>query len=155
VPVFTVAESVALGYEPVGSLGLINTGAAAAKVTEISRRFGFDVDPHALIEDLPVGVQQRVEIIKALARDAKVLILDEPTAALDTESEVAVQQAIDALVKDKTVIVITHRLSTISGAQQIVVVADGQIAVSGTHQELLAQDGIYRRLWQAGGWGQD
>ena len=82
VPVFTVAESVALGYEPVGSLGIIDAGAAAAKVTEISRRFGFDVDPNALIEDLPVGVQQRVEIIKALARDAKVLILDEPTAVL-------------------------------------------------------------------------
>ena len=63
----------------------------------------------------------------------------------------AVQQAIDALVKDKTVIVITHRLSTISGAQQIVVVADGQIAVSGTHQELLAQDGILPPP-VAGGW---
>ena len=100
------------------------------------------------------GEKQRISIARALLKNAPIIILDEPTAALDTESEVAVQQAIDALVKDKTVIVITHRLSTISGAQQIVVVADGQIAVSGTHQELLAQDGIYRRLWQAGGWAQ-
>mgnify|MGYP001685507824 CR=1 FL=1 len=99
VPVFTVAESVALGYEPVGSLGLINTGAAAAKVTEISRRFGFDVDPHSLIEDLPVGVQQRVEIIKALARDAKVLILDEPTAVLtpqETDELIAIMRDLEA-----------------------------------------------------------
>ena len=101
------------------------------------------------------GEKQRISIARALLKNAPIIILDEPTAALDTESEVAVQQAIDALVKDKTVIVITHRLSTISGAQQIVVVADGQIAASGTHQELLAQDGVYRRLWQAGGWGQD
>src|SRR5690606_37086320 len=82
VPVFTVAESVALGYEPAGPLGIIDRREARKRVKEISDRFGFDVDPDAVIEDLPVGVQQRVEIIKALSRDAKVLILDEPTAVL-------------------------------------------------------------------------
>ena len=82
IPVFTVAESVALGYEPTKSLGLLDLKQAREKVKEISARFGFDIDPDAYIEDLPVGAQQRVEIIKALSRDAKVLILDEPTAVL-------------------------------------------------------------------------
>ena len=101
------------------------------------------------------GEKQRISIARALLKNAPVIILDEPTTALDTESEVAVQQAIDALVKDKTVIVITHRLSTISGAQQIIVLADGQVAESGSHDELLAQNGLYRKLWQAGGWDDD
>ena len=97
------------------------------------------------------GEKQRISIARALLKNAPIIILDEPTAALDTESEVAVQQAIDALVQDKTVIVITHRLSTISGAQQIIVLSGGQVAESGTHSELLTQNGVYRRLWQAGG----
>ena len=101
------------------------------------------------------GEKQRISIARALLKNAPVIILDEPTAALDTESEVAVQQAIDALVKDKTVIVITHRLSTISGAQQIIVLADGQVAENGSHDELLAQNGLYRKLWQTGGWDGD
>ena len=92
------------------------------------------------------GEKQRISIARALLKNAPIIILDEPTAALDTESEVAVQQAIDALVQDKTVIVITHRLSTISGAQQIIVLSGGQVAESGTHSELLAQNGVYRRL---------
>jgi len=72
IPVFTVAENVMLGHEE-SKLGFLDLPAARAKVREISARFGFDVNPDALIEDLPVGVQQRVEIIKALSRDAKVL----------------------------------------------------------------------------------
>ncbi len=83
VPVFTVAENVVLGHEPVrGRAGLLDLAGARRLVREISDRFGFAVDPDALVEDLPVGVQQRVEIIKALSHDAKVLILDEPTAVL-------------------------------------------------------------------------
>jgi len=104
---------------------------------------------------LSSGEKQRISIARALLKNAPIIILDEPTSALDTESEVAVQQAIDALVQDKTVIVITHRLSTISGAQQIIVLSGGQVAESGTHSELLAQNGVYRRLWQAGGWEED
>src|SRR5699024_2505245 len=80
VPVFTVAENVMLGHEETGFAGTLDIGAAREKVREISDRFGFDVDPDALVEDLPVGVQQRVEIIKALSRDAHVLVFDEPTA---------------------------------------------------------------------------
>ena len=129
VPVFTVAESVALGYEPVGSLGLLNTGAAAAKVTEISRRFGFDVDPHALIEDLPVGVQQRVEIIKALARDAKVLILDEPTAVLtpqETDELITIMRELKA--SGTSIVFITHKLREIREvADTITVIRRGRV----------------------------
>ena len=82
IPVFTVAENVMLGHESTRAGGLLDLPAARAKVREISERFGFDVDPDALVDDLPVGVQQRVEIIKALSRDARVLVFDEPTAVL-------------------------------------------------------------------------
>lgn len=82
VPVFTVAENVALGAETTKAAGFLDLDATRKRIREISARYGFDVDPDALVEDLPVGVQQRVEIIKALVRNAKVLILDEPTAVL-------------------------------------------------------------------------
>ncbi|MEY2916095.1 MAG: hypothetical protein RL454_1024 [Actinomycetota bacterium] len=82
IPVFTVAENVVLGHEPVKAGGWLDLAAARAKVKEVSDRFGFDVDPDAIVGDLPVGVQQRVEIIKALIGDAQVLVFDEPTAVL-------------------------------------------------------------------------
>ena len=129
VPVFTVAESVALGYEPAGPLGIIDADAAADKVTEISRRFGFDVDPNALIEDLPVGVQQRVEIIKALARDAKVLILDEPTAVLtpqETDELITIMRELKA--SGTSIVFITHKLREIREvADTITVIRRGKV----------------------------
>ncbi len=82
VPVFTVAENVMLGREQTRGMGVLNRRQAAERVRELSERYRLKVDPDRLVEDLPVGVQQRVEIIKALANDAKVLILDEPTAVL-------------------------------------------------------------------------
>ncbi|MDN5755712.1 MAG: ATP-binding cassette domain-containing protein, partial [Micrococcaceae bacterium] len=82
VPVFTVAENVALGDEATKAAGILDLEATRRKIREISEQFGFHVDPDAIVEDLPVGVQQRVEIIKALVRDARILILDEPTAVL-------------------------------------------------------------------------
>ena len=99
VPVFTVAENVMLGHEQTKFGGRLDLAAARAKVREISARFGFDVDPDALVEDLPVGVQQRVEIIKALSRDAKVLVFDEPTAVL-TPQETDELMAIMRQLKD-------------------------------------------------------
>ena len=100
------------------------------------------------------GERQRLSIARALLKDAPLIILDEPTAALDTESEGAVQEAIDALVRDKTVLVITHRLSTISGADQIIVLEEGRVRERGRHGELLAHNGRYAQLWAAGGWGE-
>lgn len=111
IPVFTVTESVALGYEPTRAAGIMDMKQARAKVLEISARFGFDVDPDARIEDLPVGAQQRVEIIKALSRDAKVLILDEPTAVL-TPQETDELIGIMGQLRDSgtSIVFITHKL---------------------------------------------
>ena len=81
VPVFTVAENVALGKEQTSPLGLLDRRRTRRDVRDLSEQYGLGVDPDAMIEDLPVGVQQRVEIVKALVRDAHVLILDEPTGA--------------------------------------------------------------------------
>ncbi|MBQ1784200.1 MAG: ABC transporter ATP-binding protein [Gammaproteobacteria bacterium] len=95
------------------------------------------------------GERQRISIARALLKDAPIVILDEPTAALDTESELAVQRAIDALVNNKTVIVIAHRLSTIVAANQILVLDDGRLVEQGRHAQLLANGGRYRRMWDA------
>ena len=132
VPVFTVAESVALGYEPVGPMGIIDARAAAARVREISERFGFDVDPAARIEDLPVGIQQRVEIIKALSREARVLILDEPTAVLtpqETDELMGIMR--DLKAAGTSIVFITHKLREVREvADTITVIRRG--AVVGT-----------------------
>src|SRR5487761_997292 len=88
VPVFTVADNVTLGIEEAGPAGLLDRRKTRRDVADLSHRYGLDVDPDALVEDLPVGIQQRVEIVKALVRNAKVLILDEPTSVLTpAESE--------------------------------------------------------------------
>lgn len=92
------------------------------------------------------GQRQRIAIARALLRDAPILILDEATSALDTESERLVQEAIDRLVRDRTVLVIAHRLATVRGADRIVVLDEGQVVESGTHAELLTRNGLYRRL---------
>ncbi|KAE8764636.1 ABC transporter ATP-binding protein [Georgenia thermotolerans] len=129
VPVFTVAESVVLGYEPTGAAGLINLAEARQRVREISDRFGFDVDPDARIEDLPVGAQQRVEIIKALSRDAKVLILDEPTAVL-TPQETDELIAIMRQLRDNgtSIVFITHKLREVRAvADKITVIRRGKV----------------------------
>lgn len=94
------------------------------------------------------GERQRISIARAILKDAPIVLLDEPTSALDTESEVAVQRAIDQLVANKTVIVIAHRLSTVIGADQILVLENGQIVERGNHAELMARSGRYTSLWE-------
>jgi len=111
VPVFTVAENVVLGVEPTNRFGSLDIDKARQLVREISEKYSLDLDPDAIIEDLPVGVQQRVEIVKVLLRDAKVVVFDEPTAVL-TPKEVIEFFGIVNLLKDadRGVVFITHKL---------------------------------------------
>lgn len=129
VPVFTVAESVALGYEPTNATGIIKHKEAAALVEKLSKKFGFDIDPQAKIEDLPVGAQQRVEIIKALSRDAEVLILDEPTAVLTPQETDELMEIMRQLKAAGTSIVfITHKLREVRAvADRITVIRRGKV----------------------------
>lgn len=93
------------------------------------------------------GERQRISIARALLKDAPIILLDEATASLDVENESKVQQAISTLIKDKTVLVIAHRMRTVAGADHIVVLADGKVKEEGNHDELLKADGLYSRLW--------
>ena len=129
IPVFTVAENVMLGNETTGFAGKLDLEAARRRVREISDQFGFDVNPDALVEDLPVGVQQRVEIIKALSRDAQVLVLDEPTAVL-TPQETDELMGIMRQLKEsgKAIVFITHKLREVREvADKITVIRLGAV----------------------------
>jgi len=129
IPVFTVAENVALGHEEVYGPGLLNLEAARTLVRDISARFGFDLDPDAIIEDLPVGVQQRVEIVKALSREAKVLVFDEPTAVLtpqETDEFMAIMRQLKS--EGTSIVFITHKLREVREvADRITVIRLGKV----------------------------
>ena len=129
IPVFTVAENVMLGHEKTTFGGRLNIAAAREKVRTISARFGFDVDPDALVGDLPVGLQQRVEIIKALSLDAQVLIFDEPTAVLTPQETDELMVIMRQLREAGTAIVfITHKLREVREvADRITVIRLGAV----------------------------
>lgn len=95
------------------------------------------------------GERQRISIARALLKDAPIVVLDEATASIDPENEQLIQQALTALTREKTVVVIAHRLATIEHADQILVVEDGTVIQRGTHEELLAQEGVCRRFVEA------
>lgn len=137
IPVFTVAENVMLGHEPTRGAGLLNLEAARAMVREISARFGFNLDPDAKIEDLPVGAQQRVEIVKALARDVKVLVLDEPTAVLTPQETDELMNIMRQLAAAGTsIIFITHKLREVKAvADKITVMRLGKVVGVGSSDD--------------------
>ena len=129
VPVFTVAENVVLGVEPTGALDWLDLGVARREVERISAEHGLEVDPDAVIEDLPVGIQQRVEILKVLFRNASVLVFDEPTAVL-TPHEVQEFFGIVGSLKraGKAIVFISHKLHEMREiATRISVIRDGTI----------------------------
>ncbi len=144
IPVFTVAENVMLGNEATGFAGSLDLDAARQRVEEISKQFGFHVNPDAVIEDLPVGVQQRVEIIKALSRDAEVLVFDEPTAVLTPQETDELMGTMRQLKEaGKAIVFITHKLREVREvADKITVIRLGKVvgeaSPTASNQELAA-----------------
>ena len=129
VPVFTVAENVVLGVEPTGRFGSLDIDKAREMVREVSDRYNLNLDPDAIIEDLPVGVQQRVEIVKVLLRDAKVVVFDEPTAVLTPKEIIEFFEIVKTLIAaGRGVVFITHKLKeALNVADRIAVLRRGQV----------------------------
>ncbi|MFC7075734.1 ABC transporter ATP-binding protein [Haloarcula halophila] len=156
----TVAENIAYGDRTVLDGEADGDEAARERVREAARA----AEAHAFVEDLPEGYdtqigergiklsggqRQRVAIARALLNDPEIIIFDEATSDVDTETEERIQESIERLVEDRTAFVIAHRLSTIQDADRIVVLDDGELAEQGTHTDLLAAGGDYADLWDA------
>ncbi|MUJ20643.1 lipid A ABC transporter ATP-binding protein/permease MsbA [Aliivibrio fischeri] len=144
----TVANNIAYASEGKFTRLEIEKAAELAYASDFINKMddGFDTMIGENGASLSGGQRQRIAIARALLQNAPVLILDEATSALDTESEKAIQSALDELQKDKTVLVIAHRLSTIEDADQILVVDEGEVVERGNHAELIAHDGAYAQL---------
>jgi ABC-type multidrug transport system fused ATPase/permease subunit len=144
---FTIAENIAYG-RPGAPREEIEAAARAANAHAFIERLpqGYDTVIGERGTTLSGGERQRIAIARALLKDAPILILDEPTSALDAETEALLFGALDRLMKGRTTFIIAHRLSTVHRANRIVVIEDGKVVETGTHTDLLATDGAYRRL---------
>ncbi len=129
IPVFTVAENIVLGHEKTKGFGILDLESARKEILRVSAEFNFEIDPDAFVEDLPVGLQQRVEIIRALIYDAKVLILDEPTAVLTPQETDELLRNMKKLKENGTSIVfITHKLREVKeAADKITIIRRGKV----------------------------
>lgn len=143
----TIEANIRYGSEHVDRAAVEAAARAAAAhdfIVELPKGYATEVGEAGQL--LSGGQKQRIAFARAMLRDAPILLLDEPTSALDAESEAKIQEAMDTLLAGRTVIVIAHRLSTIRKADMICVMKDGSIAELGSHDELVARDGLYARL---------
>jgi ATP-binding cassette subfamily B protein len=145
-----IRDNIALG-RPGATQAEIEDAARKANAHEFIMRFaeGYEASVGEQGLQLSGGQRQRIAIARALLKDAPILLLDEPTASLDSESEREVQSALDALRRGRTTIVVAHRLQTIIGADRIYVIENGRAVESGSHDELIAKDGAYRAFFAA------
>ncbi|MEG1582680.1 MAG: ABC transporter ATP-binding protein [Cetobacterium sp.] len=145
----TIGENIGFGKDRVSQEEIENAAKMANAydfIMELPNQFETEVGERGVL--LSGGQKQRIAIARALIQNPSIMILDEATSALDTESERLVQEALDKLMEGRTTFVIAHRLSTIINADKIVVMEDGEIKEVGNHQELLKNDGIYRKLYE-------
>ena len=143
----TIYNNIAFGVEGATEEEVI----AAAKIANahdfiMEKRDGYQTNIGDRGSKLSGGQRQRLSIARAILKNPPILILDEATASLDTESERIVQEALDRLMSSRTTIAIAHRLSTIKNADEIIVMHEGQVVERGTHAELIALNGYYKRL---------
>jgi ATP-binding cassette subfamily B protein len=146
----TIAENISYGLSDVSSED-IRTALKDANALDFVEAFqdGIETIVGERGARLSGGQRQRLAIARALIRNPRILILDEATSALDSESEKLIQEALSRLMVDRTTFVVAHRLSTIKEADQILVLDDGVIVQTGTHSQLVTQNGVYKRLYDA------
>ena len=144
----SIAENIAYG-KPDATIEEVHEAARLANADELITGLpdGYDTLVGERGVKLSGGQRQRIAIARAILKDAPVLVLDEATSALDSESEALIQEALANLMLGRTSIVVAHRLSTIAGLDEIVVLADGKIVEQGSHRQLLNTNGAYAKLW--------
>jgi subfamily B ATP-binding cassette protein MsbA len=145
----TVRANIAYGREDADPRGVVEA-ARAAHAHEFIQKLpqGYETVLGERGVTLSGGERQRIAIARALLKNPPILLLDEATSSLDVESERLVQAALDRLMRDRTVLVITHRLSTVQNADRILVLEDGRMVASGSHAQLIEREGLYRRLYE-------